>query len=244
MESLQGFTEVGRQKRKFNSCDEGKAVTQVGTAGSGPIGVGLKKACYSEVARDSGMSRTGAGVSNAQSRRSASTRTEPGSIQVGGKETTQSKVSTIQVKDNPVRKERNLNSRGIVVGSCNSSTLRSAPKLRIFYAGFWECGTTRDSVIAHLRNLGVSVNMCEELKTRHPSYCSFKFECDIRFKDTVMNSSNWPEGILIKRFYENRAKTSVAQVRNGNCILKSGQESEPSVASMTVTDSSQELMIV
>jgi len=214
VDSQQGFTEAGRQreKRKLKANDENLTEMQVGTPGTSAVGDGLKRACYRDVARDGGFGRPDASGLPVQSRRKNPQEARPANTPNRSDNAMQVKVSTSSgTKGNLGRKERTFNPRNAVVGSCSSTTLKSAPKPRTFYAGFWERGTTSEQVLAHLRSLNVSLDICEQLKTRHPSYCSFKFECDIRFKDILMNSNNWPEGIVVKRFYENRPKTNVPE---------------------------------
>jgi hypothetical protein len=237
-----GFLEASRQKRKFNSCEESKAATQVGAAGSGRVSEVSKKACYSDVARDGGASRMGSGTTSVQNRKSIPSSSGSGFTPTTGREAARSKVSTIPNSSLPLKKERINNHRGTVVGSGSSVMLKSAPRLRMFYAGFWEKDTTCDGVLTHLRSLGVEVNVCEQLKTRHPSYCSFKFECDLKFKDTVMNPNNWPVGILVKRFYESRPRVSEPQA--GNMNRNSVKVSEVSAESKSVSSSNEELMIL
>ena len=56
---------------------------------------------------------------------------------------------------------------------------------------------------------GLSKVICEKLITKYDTYNSFKVSLyGVTFKDS-MNTDNWPEGILVKRFYsvENRTST-------------------------------------
>ena len=56
---------------------------------------------------------------------------------------------------------------------------------------------------------GLSKVICEKLITKYDTHNSFKVSLyGVTFKDS-MNTDNWPEGILVKRFYsvENRTFT-------------------------------------
>lgn len=126
-----------------------------------------------------------------------------------------SKTPTLHKKTSiDVNKNRDFRFKNVVIGKGCSQTLKSAPRFRMYYAGFWAKSVTSNDIISHLSSLGVNVNVCTELKARHDSYRSYKFECDTDHQSVVLNPENWPKGILIKKFYE--ARKDGIRIRNEN----------------------------
>jgi hypothetical protein len=55
--------------------------------------------------------------------------------------------------------------------------------------------------------------VCEKMKTRYDSYASFKIEGYCKDPDVFFEENNWPEDILVRRFYKPR--NNQATVNNG-----------------------------
>lgn len=52
--------------------------------------------------------------------------------------------------------------------------------------------------------------ICEDLKTRYPTYKLFKVGFPIQFTGTVMDCERWPEGILVNAYSNYIQKPKVA----------------------------------
>lgn len=86
-------------------------------------------------------------------------------------------------------------------GSSSSDKLAAAPKIGKFYAGLWHPNTTKDDLVDHLKSLGVNVSVCEYVRTKGTH--TVLFGLNVILKKSV-EPSNWPKGILLKRWWEPR----------------------------------------
>ena len=66
--------------------------------------------------------------------------------------------------------------------------------------------TEQELILAYVKGQfkNASRVFCEKLQTKFDSYCFFKVTHDnITFQNSL-NMNNWPEGIIVKRFYANK----------------------------------------
>ena len=70
--------------------------------------------------------------------------------------------------------------------------------------------TTPDDIGFHVRSIEPDANVeCIKLQTRFPTYNSFRVNIVSEDIERVMNTNNWPQGILIRKFFPPRRGTSV-----------------------------------
>ncbi|XP_070573533.1 uncharacterized protein [Ptychodera flava] len=84
-----------------------------------------------------------------------------------------------------------------------STSLKAAnvyPPAELFVSRL-QPNTTGTDIIQHLNKLGFIDIKAETLKTKYDSYASFKIITTADNSKALMNSSIWPSGILVRRFY-------------------------------------------
>ena len=97
------------------------------------------------------------------------------------------------------RRRRN---RTTITGSKTGTSLRSAPSTRKIKIFVTRLEANLAPTVLHDFIKELIDDECEvtKLTTKYPTYSSFVVTCDLRHKDKILNSEEWEEGILIKRF--------------------------------------------
>lgn len=93
-------------------------------------------------------------------------------------------------------------SRHLVIGKNLSTDLRAAPRLFQYYTGRWDHQTMAEDITQYLKSLDVEIVEITELKTIHNKFKSFKFICESRYRNKILNKDSWPSGISVKRFFD------------------------------------------
>ena len=102
--------------------------------------------------------------------------------------------------------------RGVIgVKSTATSGLRGVPKparMREYYIGRLDCATKKEDLMDYLSETGICVKECEDLKTGHNYFASFRISCSEEVEKSLFQVDLWPQGVLIRRFYRKREQNS------------------------------------
>ena len=99
------------------------------------------------------------------------------------------------------RKKRRNNIVGArKVNDCG--TIKSAVRSVDVYVGNCDLDVSEESLGNYIKNeIGVIVRKCSLLVSRNTNCNSFKVEMDINVREKVLSPDAWPEGIIIRKFY-------------------------------------------
>lgn len=134
----------------------------------------------------------------------------------------------------------------MIIGNANpqtSSNLQAINKTSWVYATRFDASVSDKDIVNYLKEIYPDINFtCDKLPTKHPSYASFKIGAPWSFASDLMKSENWPEGILIGKYYPPRSSRAELQGRDGteeNHAAGGQGKNEPdalSTASSRLTD--------
>ncbi|XP_070546548.1 uncharacterized protein [Ptychodera flava] len=96
--------------------------------------------------------------------------------------------------------------RNFMLGNKKDTSILSAanPKSSLFVTRL-QPDTTPDHIISYIGEmLHINVVSCVQLKTKHRSYASFCVTVNAMNLKTLQNPNSWPEGVLIRKFYQPR----------------------------------------
>ena len=82
----------------------------------------------------------------------------------------------------------------------NLRTVNQVKKLNVFVTRF-EADLPTDDLKLFVSDLINDEFSLERLPTKFPDYSSFLVTCDDRHRQVIMNPDEWPEGVLIRRYY-------------------------------------------
>jgi hypothetical protein len=106
-----------------------------------------------------------------------------------------------------------------IIGNGNVEGISGAIRNFHYYVGFWNKNTSEEKVIEHINKFAI-VNKIEELNTEGKYYKSFHVEVNDCYNDKMIDPSNWPTNVKIKRFIVNKKKSN-----NDNEIRKEDNKS-------------------
>ena len=98
---------------------------------------------------------------------------------------------------------RRRRKRVVVTGRKAGTSLRAVAtsrKIRVFVSRL-EPDVTPSVLKQFITDMIHDESVVETLTTRHPNYSSFLVSCDISHEDTILSADEWPEGILVRRFF-------------------------------------------
>lgn len=101
----------------------------------------------------------------------------------------------------------NKNRMVVGKGKLSNSSLLVANKLTWTFVTRFDVSVGVDDILSHLENTfkDKSIFKCEKLVPRHNSYASFKIGAPIHMEKDLMDSDNWPQGILIGKYYPSKS---------------------------------------
>ena len=95
--------------------------------------------------------------------------------------------------------------KNVIIGSKYSELYRAAPRPIHFYTGRWAVDVDDTMVSNYVKEfIQGDLSVCM-LNTTHNKFKSFKLTVDQKNIKAMYTSSNWPEGIRVKRFFESRS---------------------------------------
>lgn len=81
------------------------------------------------------------------------------------------------------------------------SELGAVTRTKWIFVSRFEADTKKEAVEDYLSKMCEgNIIICEDLKTRYPTYNSYKVGFPAQFAKTVMDCEKWPEGILVNKF--------------------------------------------
>lgn len=108
--------------------------------------------------------------------------------------------------------QRNRKKRENIVGSKKlnkSHVIRSAMKIVDIYVGNLDSDVTIEAFNNYVENdIGIRIEKCEALQSRNQHYRSFKLSINIDDRGKLLTSEAWPEGIICRKYYSARNKSS------------------------------------
>ena len=100
------------------------------------------------------------------------------------------------------RKPRRKN---FLIGTSSSTALGQTSRKRIsLFVTRLKPETTPTDIQNYVKEQFNVDASCEKLETKFDSYSSFKISCVCDSIDKFYDSENWPQNILVRRFYEPR----------------------------------------
>ncbi|XP_006821973.1 uncharacterized protein LOC100368535 [Saccoglossus kowalevskii] len=111
-----------------------------------------------------------------------------------------------------VKHKRRNGNRGIITGTKNEVTsslraVRTTPPIELFVSRLHP-STTNEDMLSFMRSLGINDVKVTMLKTKFDTYASCKLTMSFATSKTLLDADNWPNDILIRRFYPSRNQKS------------------------------------
>ena len=106
--------------------------------------------------------------------------------------------------EKPARSGFTHDSKTVIIGTKRSSFLKGvSAKSSLFISRLSPSTSSKDIESFVKENFNINVE-CQKLVTKYDTYASFKILLDIRYFDTLLNPSNWPEYVLVRKFFEGK----------------------------------------
>lgn len=104
--------------------------------------------------------------------------------------------------DTKLKPKTKYQNKNLIIGNKSTQELKSALVEKWFYTGRWDMNTKLIDVESHIKSFVENkIEIAELDTTKHNKFKSFKFKCDIKFKDAILTADNWPVGIAIGKYY-------------------------------------------
>ena len=106
--------------------------------------------------------------------------------------------------DNHARGGFSHDSKTVIIGTKRSSFLKGvSAKSSLFITRLSPSTSSKDIESFVKENFNITIE-CQKLVTKYDSYASFKILLDTKYFDTLLNPSNWPEYVLVRKFFESK----------------------------------------
>ena len=109
----------------------------------------------------------------------------------------------------------------MVVGqSLQTKNLKRANRNFHYYVSNWDAETKDEEVFSHLKSFITGYFEIESIKLNHTRFRAFRVTVDDSQEQVMLQPQNWPEGIVVKRYYFPRIKTSDTNttIANGKIV--------------------------
>ena len=100
---------------------------------------------------------------------------------------------------------KNRKRRKNIIGSRQTSSLKSAVRRGDLYIGNCETSVTVQLLTAYIKDeIGVNIQVCEQLNSRTAYSNSFKVTLNMEDRLKLLSPEVWPEGIVCRKFFSSR----------------------------------------
>ena len=100
---------------------------------------------------------------------------------------------------------RNRKRRKNVIGSRQTSSIKSAVRMGDLYIGNCDLSVTTESLSEYIRDeIDVSIDSCEQLNSHSAYSNSFKVTLNMKDRLRLLTPDVWPEGIVCRKFFKPR----------------------------------------
>ena len=84
------------------------------------------------------------------------------------------------------------------------------------YLGYFDINTSHEEVKSGIESQGVNVVELEELRRQHNRFKSFRLCIRKKDMDQVKESDFWPEGVVLRKFFQKLNRDGVTDTSNNN----------------------------